>query len=510
MDDRFYITTPIYYVNDAPHIGHAYTSVACDVLARFWRSRGKEVFFLTGTDEHGRKVADSAAQKGMKPQQFADIMSQQFQKLNEQLLISNDDFIRTTQERHQEAACHFWNELDARGFIKKDVYRGFYSVRDETYVSDDAVVHHKDGSVTDEAGNPLEHLQEESFFFVLSRFTDALLDYYKTHTDAIVPHHRRNEVQRFIEGGLRDLSISRQNLQWGIPVPQESDHVMYVWIDALVNYLSAIGYPNHHEEWWPAQMHVIGKDIVRFHGIYWPAMLMALDLPLPRQLVAHGWWTHEGEKISKSRGNVIDPFELLERWGVNAVRYFLLREIPFGNDGDFSADAMRRRINGDLANGLGNVSQRVLRFIERQAGGVMPPCHSLSDEDEALVAQATALPALIEDALTRVAFHQGLEHVWSLIAASDRFVAHHAPWQLKKTDEQRMESVLWVLMQSLAAVMSALHPFMPSAMEQLRHQLGMAETWDSLRPTDALPPAGTQLPPPQPLFPRWEDSDVCG
>ena len=363
MAKPYYITTPIYYVNDKPHIGHAYTTLACDVLARFKRLDGFDVTFLTGTDEHGQKVEKAAFSRGVSPQDFTDEVSQNFRDLTAQMNFSNDDFIRTTETRHKLACQEMWNRLQTLGHIRLGNYAGWYSVRDEAFFTENEVV---DGKAP--TGAPVDWVEEPSYFFNLSQWQQPLLDFYEANPNFVGPESRFNEVKSFVKGGLRDLSVSRASFKWGIPVPGDPDHVMYVWLDALTNYITASGWPTDtelgdlakYEKLWPADLHMVGKDILRFHAVYWPAFLMAAELPLPKRVYAHGWWTNEGQKISKSLGNVIDPNALTAQYGLDQTRYFLMREVPFGNDGDFSAAAITHRMNGDLANDLGNLCQRVL------------------------------------------------------------------------------------------------------------------------------------------------------
>ena len=356
-----YLTTPIYYVNDKPHIGHGYTSIATDVMARFKRLEGVKVKFLTGTDEHGQKIQQSAQKAGMTPKAFTDQVSQTFRDMSHKLNLSNDDFIRTTEDRHYKAVHHLWDDLMEKGYIYLDSYSGWYAIRDEAFYQETELV---DGKAP--TGAEVEWVSEPSYFFKLSSFQERLLEYYKNNPDFIMPASRKNEVVKFVEGGLKDLSVSRTSFSWGIPVTKDPSHVMYVWFDALTNYLSALGYPNNQENLqtlWPTCTHVVGKDILRFHTVYWPAFLMAADLPLPKRIVAHGWWTNEGQKISKSLGNTIDPLQLVQDYGLDTVRYFLLREMSFGQDGDFSKSALISRNNSDLANAYGNLVQRIFSFI---------------------------------------------------------------------------------------------------------------------------------------------------
>ena len=361
----FYITTPIYYVNDVPHIGHAYTTVACDVLARFMRLDGRDVKFLTGTDEHGQKVEKSAAKASDGTQEFVDRVSQNFRELAALMNISNDDFIRTTEDRHREACQGLWKAIQANSDdIYLGSYAGWYSVRDEAFYGEDELKDGAGGKKIAPSGAEAEWVEEPSYFFRLSAWSDRLLEFYERNSDFILPESRRNEVLSFVKGGLRDLSISRTSFRWGVPVPDAPDHIMYVWMDALTNYITAAGYPDvdaaDYKRYWPADVHMVGKDILRFHAVYWPAFLMAAGLEPPRRVFAHGWWTIEGEKMSKSLGNAIDPVALIEKYGLDPLRYFLMREVPFGNDGNFSREAFINRANGDLANDLGNLAQRVL------------------------------------------------------------------------------------------------------------------------------------------------------
>ncbi|MEK9848844.1 MAG: methionine--tRNA ligase, partial [Rhodospirillaceae bacterium] len=364
---QFYITTPIYYVNDLPHIGHAYTTLACDVTARFKRLDGYDVFFLTGTDEHGQKVEKSAALAGVEPQAFTDRVSQNFLDLTKAMNFSQSQFIRTTETRHKEACQEIWRRLQDNGHIYLGKYSGWYAVRDEAFYDESELKTAEDGKKTAPSGAEVEWVEEPSYFFDLSKWQDKLLDFYEKNPDFIAPQSRRNEVISFVSGGLKDLSISRTSFKWGVPVPNDPEHIMYVWLDALTNYLTATGFPGPYNEgcadFWPADLHMVGKDILRFHAVYWPAFLMGAGIELPKRIFAHGWWTNEGQKISKSLGNIIDPYEISEKYGLDQVRFFLLREVPFGNDGDFSQNSMINRINSELANDLGNLLQRSLSMV---------------------------------------------------------------------------------------------------------------------------------------------------
>lgn len=507
---RYYVTTPIYYVNDAPHIGHAYTSIACDVLARFKRLDGGEVMFLTGTDEHGQKVAKSAATAGVEPLAFTDRVSQNFRDLTKALKLSNDDFIRTTELRHRASCQALWDELLKRGEIYLGKYEGWYAVRDEAYYGEDELKDGPNGAKIAPSGAPCEWVEEPSYFFRLSAWGDRLLKFYDENPDFILPHSRRNEVISFVKGGMHDISISRTTMSWGVPVPNEPKHVMYVWLDALTNYLTALGYPDttsdKYRKFWPADLHMVGKDILRFHAIYWPAFLMAAGLEPPRRVFAHGWWTNEGQKISKSLGNVIDPYELIATYGLDQTRYFLMREVPFGNDGDFSRAAMIRRINSELANGIGNLAQRTLSMIAKNCGAKVPARGAATDADQVLLGKAKALLGLMRQEFSVQAFHKALDHAWELIGAADRYVDEQAPWSLKKTDLARMEMVLYVLAEVLRHLSILLQPFMPDSMGKLLDQLavpadqrGFTDIQDDAH---ALKP-GTPLPPPEGVFPRF-------
>ncbi|MGB1441542.1 MAG: methionine--tRNA ligase, partial [Candidatus Puniceispirillaceae bacterium] len=451
MSKRFYITTPIYYVNDKPHIGHAYTTLACDAMARFKRLDGYDVMFLTGTDEHGQKVQAAAEKAGISPQAFTDKVSQNFRDLTTRMNFSNDQFIRTTEKRHYESSQKIWNTLLENGFITLGKYAGWYSVRDEAFYAEAELVNGKAPT-----GAEVEWVEEPSYFFTLSAFEDKLLAHYEANPDFIAPESRRNEILSFVKGGLKDLSISRTTFDWGVPVPEDEAHVMYVWLDALTNYLTALNWHEGdalYERYWPCDIHMVGKDILRFHAVYWPAFLMAAGLPLPARVFAHGWWTNEGEKISKSIGNVIDPVTLIDEFGLDQTRYFLLREVPFGRDGDFSRLAMINRINGDLANDLGNLAQRTLSIISKNCDGVMPELPSTpTTEDAALLSSADALLERTRQAFDKQAFHEGLRQIWQVISDANKYIDAQAPWALKKTDPERMGEVLAVIIEVVRQV----------------------------------------------------------
>jgi methionyl-tRNA synthetase len=505
MTKKFYVTTPIYYVNGAPHLGHAYTSTAADVLARFKRLDGFDVFFLTGTDEHGQKVEAAARLAGIDPQAFTDRVAADFQDMSRRMNISNDDFIRTTEPRHIRACQALWQKLVASGAIYLGSYEGFYAVRDEAFYDESELTLKNGVLVATASGAPVEKVSEPSYFFKLSAFQDKLLALYEANPGFIAPAAKRNEVLSFVRGGLNDLSISRTKFSWGIPVPGHPEHVMYVWLDALANYLTAAGYPDLSAPrfaYWPAQVHLVGKEIVRFHAVYWPAFLMAAGLALPETIFSHGWWTVEGEKMSKSLGNFIDVRPLIDEFGVDAVRFFMLREVPFGGDGDFSRAALISRLNVELANDLGNLAQRTLSFIAKNAGGVVPARGAATPEDAALSAAAAALPDKLRDAMARLAFNEALEDIWKLIRAANAYIDHQAPWALRKTDPARMTAVLRVLVDTLRSAAILLQPFMPDSMGKLLDQLGVPAQSRRIAALSTPLEAGATLPAPFGIFPR--------
>jgi methionyl-tRNA synthetase len=494
-----YITTPIYYVNDRPHIGHAYTSLAADVLARWHRLAGREVFFLTGTDEHGQKVEKAARDAGEDPQAFTDRVSQAFRDLSGTMGLSNDAFIRTTEPRHRAACQALWERLVERGEIYLGDYEGWYAVRDEAFYGPDELVE-RDGVKYAPSGAPVEWVREPSYFFRLSAWAPRLLEFYESDRFFIQPETRRNEVIAFVKSGLTDLSISRTSFRWGVPVPGDPKHVMYVWLDALTNYITALGYPDEKAElwrFWPADLHLVGKDILRFHAIYWPAFLMAAGLEPPRRVFAHGWWTNEGQKISKSLGNVIDPVALVEEFGLDPVRYFLLREVPFGQDGDFARNALMHRLNGELADALGNLANRVLSLIQRNCEGRLP---ASVPEDPFLAGFVTPLPAAVAARIERLEFHAALEDIFASVREANAFITREAPWALKKTDPARMAKVLRALHDALRVFATLLQPFMPDSMARLLDQLGVPAGARGLGALSAQLPSGLALPPPAPLF----------
>ena len=509
MKPKFYLTTPIYYVNGAPHLGHAYTSTAADVLARFKRLDGYDVFFLTGTDEHGQKVEAAAKAAGVDPQTFTDRVAADFIDMSRRMNISNDDFIRTTEPRHRQACQALWQRLADAGSITLGAYEGWYAVRDEAFYDEDELVTAPDGTRRAPTGAPVEWVVEPSYFFNLSDFQDRLLAHYEAHPDFIAPAAKRNEILSFVRGGLHDLSISRTSFSWGVPVPGDPAHVMYVWLDALTNYLTAAGYPDEAAPrfaFWPANLHLVGKEIIRFHAVYWPAFLMAAGLPLPERVFSHGWWTVEGEKMSKSSGNFIDVRPLIDEFGLDPVRFFLLREVPFGGDGDFSRRALISRLNVELANDLGNLAQRTLSFIAKNAGAAVPALGPLSEPDNTLLGAAAALTAKMGDALERLAFNEALEDIWKVIRAANAYIDHQAPWALRKTDPVRMGTVLRVLLETLRVVGILLQPFMPDTMAKLLDQLGIPPHARDIAALAPVMTEGAALPPPFGIFPRYVDA----
>ena len=509
-DNRYYITTPIYYVNDSPHIGHAYTTLACDALARFMRLDGKKVHFLTGTDEHGQKVEKAATDKGMDPQAFTDEVSRRFRELAGAMNFSNDDFIRTTEDRHKRSVQELWRRLIDAGEIYLGSYAGWYATRDEAFYAESELV---DGKAP--TGAPVEWVEEPSYFFRLSAWQDRLLELYDTNPDFIAPESRRNEVVSFVKGGLLDLSVSRTTFKWGVPVPNDDAHVMYVWLDALTNYMSAVGFPDEGSElfqtFWPCDVHVVGKDILRFHAVYWPAFLMAAGIEPPKRVFAHGWWTNEGQKISKSLGNVIDPHALIDTYGLDQTRYFLLREVPFGNDGDFSHSAMVRRMNSDLANDYGNLCQRVLSMIAKNCHAAVPERGELVDADKALLAQSSTALAAARAYMNKQACHLALEAVWNVIGDANRYVDAQAPWSLRKTNPDRMATVLFTLAETIRRLAIMTQPFMPESSAKILDQLNVAQdarTFAHVTDEHMLQ-AGTDLPKPQGVFPRYVEPEAA-
>ena len=508
----FYITTPIYYVNDVPHIGHAYTTIAADVLARYWRLRGRDVFFLTGLDEHGQKVQQAAAKAGIEPQAYCDRLAPQFDALWKRLNVTNDAFIRTTEPPHKEIVQRYLQELFHKQLIYQDSYTGWYCTFDERFWTEKDVA---DGLCPD-CKRPVERLSERNYFFKMGQYQDRLIEYIKTHPNFIRPETRRNEVLGFLETQkLGDLSISRpkSRLSWGIELPFDRDYVTYVWFDALINYLSALEYKPTSpsvDRYWPATVHLVGKDILTTHAVYWSTMLMALGLPLPEMIFAHGWWTVDGEKMSKSRGNVVDPFAMADKYGVYAFRYFLLREVPFGQDGDFSESALVARINSDLANGLGNLLSRTLTLIERSSGGVIPnvPAPLSSDIEERLTKAGVEAFSRADSDIDDLAFSRALEQIWQLVRAADQYLETHAPWTLAKDPNNRtlLERVLYRAADSLRLLAIAIYPFMPSTAEAINQQLGINFNFRgpisfSDMQWNRLPP-GTKVQKATALFPR--------
>lgn len=495
MPKTFYVTTPIYYVNDVPHIGHAYTTIAADTISRFKEIQGENVFFLTGTDEHGQKIERTANEKGETPMQLADRVVKRFEELWKLLNISNDDFIRTTEPRHREAVQELYRRVKEKGDIYLGEYEGWYDVVNEAFVTE---TQYEELSKLPESKRPkIEKIKEKSYFFRLSEYQEPLLEHYRKNPDFIRPEYRRNEIMRFVESGLRDLSISRTTFSWGIPIPDDPEHVVYVWFDALTNYITAAGFPNNGKrfaETWPADIHLVGKDILRFHAVYWPAFLMSAGLPLPKTVYAHGWWTVEGQKMSKSLRNVVDPYKLVDEYGTDILRYFLLREIPFGQDGDFSQDAIAGRINGELANGLGNLVSRTLGMIEKYFDGQIPSPGNLSGEDENIKTSALKTIEEYEKHMEDVSFNRALVSVWEFISLVNKYIDESQPWAVaKKGDTERLSTIMWVLCESIRISSILIYPVMPDTSEKIFGKLGITDTDSMLNINNARDWGGTEF-----------------
>ncbi|MBA5776764.1 methionine--tRNA ligase [Stappia sp. F7233] len=508
----FYITTAISYPNGSPHIGHAYEAIATDAIARFERLDGRDVYFLTGTDEHGQKMLQTARKEGIDVRDLAERNAGRFKEMVAKLGCSNNDFIRTSEARHHAASKAIWERMAANGDIYKDSYSGWYSVRDEAYYQESETELREDGVRYGPQGTPVEWVEEESYFFRLSAYQDRLLAHYEANPDFIGPDERRNEVVSFVKGGLKDLSVSRTTFDWGIPVPGDEKHVMYVWVDALTNYITGLGFPDENAEnwrYWPANLHVIGKDIVRFHAVYWPAFLMSAGIAVPKRVFAHGFLFNRGEKMSKSVGNVIDPFTLVDHYGLDQVRYFFLREVPFGQDGNYSHEAIVNRVNADLANDLGNLAQRSLSMIAKNCDGSLPVPGALSEADNAILGQADAMAAACREAMNSQAIHQALSTVWACVAEANRYFASQEPWALRKTDPDRMGTVLYVTAEVIRQVAILAQPVMPDSASKLLDLLSVAQDardFSTLGSVGRLA-SGIALPKPVGVFPRYVEEE---
>jgi methionyl-tRNA synthetase len=513
--DPYYITTAISYPNGPPHIGHAYEAIATDAIARFQRLDGYDVYFLTGTDEHGQKIQQTGVREGLTPPELLARNVPRFKAMVERMGCSNDDFIRTTEERHHRSSEAIWQRMEANGDIYLDKYAGWYSVRDEAYYAEDEThLNEQKVRVSSKTGTPVEWVEEESYFFKLSAYQDKLLDLYARVPDFVLPKERLNEVASFVRGGLQDLSISRTTFDWGIRVPGNPKHIMYVWVDALTNYITGVGFPDTESDkfkrYWPAALHVIGKDIVRFHAVYWPAFLMSAGIAVPKRIFSHGFLFNRGEKMSKSVGNVIDPFALADAYGVDPLRYFFLREVPFGQDGNYSHEAIVNRINADLANDLGNLAQRSLSMIGKAFGGVLPAPGDFSEADKTMLASTDALIGTAREHMKTLQLHQVLNGVWAVVADANRYFASEAPWALAKTDPKRQGTVLYVTAEVLRQVGILAQPFMPSSASRLLDLLAINSEergFDELEPGSRIK-AGAALPPPSPVFPRYVEPEA--
>jgi len=493
MSEPFYITTAISYPNGKPHIGHAYEAIAADAMARFRRAQGRDVRLVTGTDEHGLKMVQTARAVGRETIEYADEMSGYFRKMCDDLNISYDAFVRTTEQRHYDASKAIWKAMEEAGDLYLDRYEGWYSVRDEAFYDESEIVEGEGGEKLSPQGTPVDWTVEETWFFRLSKYQDRLLALYRDNPDFIRPESRRNEVIRFVEGGLKDLSVSRTSFDWGVPVPGSPGHVMYVWVDALTTYMTGVGYPEREGEYdrfWPADVHLIGKDIVRFHTVYWPAFLMSANLPLPKQVFGHGFLLARGEKMSKSLGNVVDPMELAERYGVDQLRYFLLREISFGQDGSYSREAIVNRANSELANSFGNLAQRSLSMIFKNLGGVIPGAGDEA-QDKALLAQVDEACATLDREFDRFSFSTGLEGWMGAVFACNQYVDSMAPWALKKSDPERMAAVLGTIVVAVRKLAASVQPVIPASADKL---IALIDSG-----LDGAPIAQ-----PTPIFPRLE------
>ncbi|QNA83911.1 methionine--tRNA ligase [Sphingomonas sp. So64.6b] len=506
MAEPYYITTAISYPNGRPHIGHAYEAIATDAIARYQRQLGRDVRFLTGTDEHGLKMVQEARKRDLAPRALADEMSGHFKAMADALNISYDRFIRTSDSDHYHASQAIWRAMEAAGDLYLSRYEGWYSVRDEAFYDESELVEGEGGKLSPQ-GTPVEWTEEESWFFRLSKYQQPLLDLYAADPDFIRPEGRRNEILRFVEGGLSDLSVSRTSFDWGVPVPGSPGHVMYVWVDALTNYLTGAGYPDdleQMEQFWPANLHVIGKDIVRFHTVYWPAFLMSANLPLPRAVFGHGFLLNRGEKMSKSVGNVTDPIELVERFGVDALRYFLLREVSFGQDGSYSEEAIVTRCNADLANNLGNLAQRCLSIIAKNCDGVVPAAGERTAAEDGLLASVSAAEDGMHGAMKDLALHNALDAIWAAARDANQYFADQAPWSVRKTDPARADTILYHTVEAIRRIAILARWAIPGGADKLLDLLAQKPDERHFEALGWPIGAGVVLPAPVGVFPRLE------
>lgn len=504
----YYLTTAIAYPNGSPHIGHAYEYISADMLARFHRLDGYDVRFLTGTDVHGQKMQQTAEKEGIPTAELADRNGDRFQAMQDRLGSSYDRFIRTSDTDHHRASEEIWRRMDANGDIYLDKYSGWYDVRDETYYAESETTVADDGTrVATDTGHVVTWTEEETYFFRLSAYQDKLLELYESQPEFIGPDVRRNEVISFVKGGLNDLSISRTTFDWGVPVPDRPEHVMYVWVDALTNYLTGAGFPDDQatlDRYWPADLHIIGKDIIRFHCVYWPAFLMSAGIELPKRVFAHGFLFNKGEKMSKSVGNVVDPESLIDEFGLDPVRYFFLREVSYGQDGSYSTEAIVSRINADLANEFGNLAQRTLSMIGKYFDGRLPEPGTLTDDDSELLARSDALLSIVRDHIDSQAIHLGIEAMWSTLAATNRYISAQEPWKLAKTDLDRTGTVLYVCAEVVRIVALLAQPVMPESTARMLDLLAVSADDRQFTAVGKRLAPGTELPKPTPVFPRYE------